>query len=317
MQSHCAILYVLAASVVAGCGTQSVYLQDIKVEGPLSVPPVFVVNEDEPRVGQFRLAVGASVGPEQTIEGRADRHTLVNDAGVYQVDTVVNGGVVQYIERDGVNTNTFKGTNFRWKVAPVAFSMQGDLVAGRSLSLTFGLHFARSSADTYLSGTFGAAFSFYSENIGVRIDLGGAWTTVQYDVDYVVTRTPFSLFGGSETYVKFFHDQAKSGQFGLYGTCMLNTRHRSWPVHLFVQLAIVRQTVIELERTVPFPAFDDNIRASVLHHNSFFVVTPGIVVPITSSSRLLLGIRLADETALLVGEPGVLLAPFAHLEFAL
>jgi hypothetical protein len=299
--------------VFAGCGTQSVYLQNIQVDGPLGVPPVFIVGEEQGSVGTFRLAVSASAGPDQKIEGRADGHTDVNAAGVYQVDTVRSGGSVEYIEREGVNTRRFEGTNFRWTLVPLTLSLQGDIQVARSLSLVGGLQYSSNRSRSYLGGMLGMGFSFYGSNIGVRIDLGAMWTEVHYDVDYVVTTRPFL---SSDTYVQFFSDEGRSFGGNLYGAVMLNTRNPSWPLHLFVQMAIMRQTVVDLDREVYFPRAE-NVRASVLHHNSFFTVTPGVVVPLAGSGRVVLGIRLTDETALLVGEPGVLLAPFAHVEFTL
>ncbi len=300
----------------AGCGTQSVYLQNIQVDGPLSVSPVFIVGEQPESVGTVRLAISASAGPDQRIVGRADGHTDVNAAGVYQVDTVRRGGAVEYIERYGVNTRRFEGTNFRWTLAPLTLTLQGDVQVARSLSLVGGLQYSSNRSRSYLGGLLGMGFSFYGSTIGVRIDLGAMWTEVHYDVDYVVTTRPFSWFGTSDTYVQFFSDEGRSFGGNLYGALTLNTRYSTWPVHLFVQLAIKRQTVVNLEREVYF-SNADRVSASVLQHNSFFTVTPGVVVPFAGSGRVVLGIRLTDETALLVGEPGVLLAPFAHVEFTL
>ncbi len=305
------LLIVFPPLMVLGCATQSVYLQNIQIEGPLSVPPLFVVDEGEEKIGAFRLSVGASVAPDQRIEGRADGHSKVNAAGVYQVDTVVNGGDVRFIERNGVNTHDFEGTNFRWTLAPLTVSLQGDYRMARSVSVVGGLHYSRRTTQSFLAATLGVGFSYRSENIGVRIDLGGAWTSVRYDVEYVVTTTPFS-FSGPETFVQFFRDQGNSGNINVYGTLLLNTRYPNWPFQLFVQLAIYRQTVADLERRTSY-----DINAVVLQHNSFFTVTPGFSFTLSRASRLLLGIRLTDETALLVGEPGVLLAPFAQVEFGL
>lgn len=304
-------LIVLPSLLAFGCATQSVYLQNVQIDGPLSVPPVFLVGEEEEPIGAFRLTVGASVAPNQRIEGRADGHSKVNAAGVYQVDTVVNGSEVRYIERNGVNTHEFEGTNFSWELAPFTASVQADYRVARSLSIVGGLHYSTRKAHSFLGGTLGVGFSFHSENIGVRVDIGTAWTSVSYDVEYAIATTPFS-FGAPETYVLFHRDRGKSGNANVYGSLLLNTRYAHWPFQMFVQLAIFRQTVADFQRRTLF-----DINAVVLHHNSFFAVTPGMSFTLSSVGRLLLGIRLTDETALLVGEPGVLLAPFACVEFTL
>ncbi len=310
-RSTSALVLILVTGLLTGCAKQSVYLQNTRIDGPLSEVPLFVVGEEKEAVGSWRLSVAGSVIPDQRIEGRAEGHTRVNAAGVYQVDTVFTNGRVRYIEPNGVNTRQFEGTNFRWNLASFTGSVWADYRAARSLSIVGGLHYSRGGSQSYLGGTLGVGFSFPGENIGVRIDLGGTWTVVSYDIEYVVTTTLYD-FGPPETYVEFFHDRGKAGNGTLYGALTLNSRYPTWPVQLYVQLAIYRQTVADVQRV----AFS-NITATVLQHNSFFAITPGLAVPLSSSSRLLLGLRMIDETALLVGEPGVLLAPFAQIEFTL
>ncbi|HXG00133.1 MAG TPA: hypothetical protein VNL69_05070 [Bacteroidota bacterium] len=310
MKKSLAVVCSLAGLTLGGCATQSVHLQNTRIEGPLNVPPLFIVEEEE-KIGTWRLSMGASVAPDQRIEGRAAGHSKVNAAGIYQVDTVVNGGQVTYIERRSVNTHDFEGTNFWWNLTRFTASLQADYRVARGLSMVGGFHYSRRGSQSYLGGVLGIGFSFHSRNIGVRLDIGGVWTEVSYDIEYVVTNTPFTL-NPPETYVLFFSERGKSGNANMYGAFTLNTRYPTWPIQLFVQLAIYRQTVADVERR----AFHD-INAVVLQHNSFFAVTPGLSVPLSSSSRFMLGVRLTDETALLVGEPGVLVAPFACIEFTL
>lgn len=305
------LLSLLMTGMLTGCAKQSVYLQNSRIDGPLSDVPLFIVAEEKEAVGTWRLSLAGSVIPGQRIEGRAEGHSPVTAAGVYQVDTVVSNGRVSYIERGGVNTREFEGTNFWWNIASFTGSVRADVRAARSLSIVSGLHYSRKGSESYLGGTLGVGFSFPGENIGVRIDLGGTWTMVSYDIEYVVSTTLYDL-GYPETYVQFFHDRGKSGNGTLYGALTLNSRYATGPVHLYVQLAIFRQIVAEVKRV----AFSHST-ATVLQHNSFFVVTPGLAVPLSASSRLLLGLRMMDETALLVGEPGVLLAPFVQIEYTL
>lgn len=311
MRKHLVVACSLTGLIIAGCVTQSVYLQNTRVEGPITTPPLFVVEQEQAQVGTVRLSVGASVTPDQRIEGRAAGHSKVNAAGIYQVDTVINGGQVNYIERNGVNTREFMGTNFRWDLTRFTASLQADFRIARNLSFIGGVHYSQRNSQSYLAGVLGLGFPLHRQNIGVRLDFGVAWTAVWYDVEYVVTKTPLSL-NTAETYVQFFSDKGQSGNFNMYGAFTLNTRYPTWPLQLFVQLAISRQTVVDIERRA-FPG----LNAVVLQHNSFFSVTPGLNVPLSSSVHLMLGIRLTDETALLVGKPGVVLAPFAFMEFTL
>ena len=306
------IIAVLAVLNVFGCTTTPlVYLQSATIEGPLTVPPLFVTENENEQVGSFRLKVGASAAPAQKIEGRADGHSKVNAAGVFEVDTVIRNGERYLIERPGANTHTFEGTNFRWTLAPLTVSIEADFLIARGMSLVGGLHCSKQASQTYLAGTLGVGSGFRSRNLGFRFDVGAAWTSVSHKVEYILAAERGPLLGPRETYILFLESQGTSGHMNVYGGFTLNTRYPNWPIQVFVQLAIYRQTVDDLQRRT---SFGD---AVVLQSNSFFTVTPGISIPLSPNAKLLLGLRLTDETSLIVGEPGMLLAPFAHVAFEL
>lgn len=298
---------LLGAAILSGCATRSVYLQDMRFDGPMGYPPLFITNEEH-KEGDVRIVPRVTVSGSQTVDGRADGHSGVNARGMFQVDTVTSNGTTRYYERPGVNKEKFEGNNFHWKPASVAASLDIEYMFNNSMSITGGASYASSSLHSYLGASIGFGLAFRSKSLGGRFDAGVQWNSIYYDIDYVVTTTPFS-FGTSDTEVRFFNRSGKSFQPNYFLAFTLNTVIPSSPVQAYLQLAITRQTLATFDAPVAF------FESSRVHQSgSFFIVTPGLTLDVSSGTRLVAGIRLSDETELLVGEPGVLLAPFVQVE---
>lgn len=298
----CAV-FALAA---IGCAQHTVYLQDVQVEAPYVAPPLFLSQENAE--GELRIAPRVSVTSGQKLRGRIDGHSKVNDRGVYQIDTVVSGNTVRYIERVGANKKTFQGRNFFWEPTNVSASLQFEYATSKRIALVGGVDFSSTSGQHYLGAGFGAGFLFQSRTIGGRFDLGVQFTSGKYKVEYVVAT---SRTGYQEAEVQFLTKEGKEMQAGYYSSFTFNTRFDGG-VEAFLQLAINRQNLVDFSAGTSLVA-DYTVAQSA----SFFTITPGVVVSLSPSTRVLTGIRLGDETALLDADRGVLLAPFVQFEFGL
>lgn len=302
-----AILFLLVAS---GCATQSVYLQSLSVHGPQSQTPLFITKDNTP--GEFRIAPRFSLNDKTPIIGRATGHSNVNAAGVYQVDTVNQNGVVRYFQRSGVNTKPFEGRNFRWEPTKFSASVDFEYLAVSQIAFVGGLNYSAGSSQRFVAANAGVGFLFEGKNIATRVDLGAHWNSVLYDVDYVVTTTPIAA-GPNETEVAFFHESGRQSHVNAYGAFTINSKAAGWPLQFFAQFAINRQTLVKIDTQ---PA-NVNHESTVLSSGSFFIITPGLYFDLSPSSRVLVGLQLRDETELLEAHPGVLVSPFLQFEFAL
>ncbi len=301
---------ILLGGLLSSCGTQSVYLQNITVTGPQVQPPLFITNESKP--GDVRISPRLQLNDKTELVGRASGHSNVNTQGFYQVDTVVSGGNAKYIERNNVNTKTFQGRNFAWTPMRFNASIDLDYVASKSVSLVGGISYASGPSQSFLAANLGVGFFFEGKNLSARVDIGAHWSSVKYDVEYVITSSPFS-FGSRETEVAFFHENGKDSHWNSYGALTINTNAATLPVQFFTQLAINRQTVVDLQRRAEFT----NDKSEVLESVSYFLITPGLYFNVSPTTRILAGVQLRDETALLEADPGVLVAPFVQFEFGM
>lgn len=302
-----AVLFLL---VVSGCATQSVYLQTLSVHGPQSQPPLFVTKDNA--VGEFRIAPRFSMNDKTPLTGRATGHSNVNSSGVYQVDTVNQNGVIRYFQRNGVNTKTFEGRNFRWEPTKFMASVDFEYLAVPQITFVGGVNYSTGSSQRFVGANAGVGFLFEGKNIATRVDVGAHWNTVLYDVDYIVTTTPLS-FGPKETEVAFFHDNGRASHMNAYGAFTINSKAAGWPVQFFAQFAINRQTVVNIDNQPANISHESTVLSSV----SFFIITPGVYFDLSPGSRCLVGLQLRDETELLVADPGVLVSPFVQFEFGL
>ncbi len=302
---------ILCSSLVTGCTTRSVYLQDVHLDGPQVDPPLFITKGDS--AGDFRIVPRISINDKTPLVGRATGHSNVNTRGVYQVDTVNTGGVVTYVERNGVNTKTFEGRNFRWEPMKFNASINFDYMVTNHFALVGGAQYSSGPSQSYLGANAGIGFSFEGNNVSTRVDLGAHLSTVTYDAHYVVTNTPFS-FNSAETEVRFYHETGKDSHVNAYGAFTINTNAPGWPVQVFTQFAINRQTVVQLTQQSIDSKLDN---AEALESVSFFIITPGLYFDLSPKSRVLVGVQLRDETALLEAQPGVLVSPFVQFEFGL
>lgn len=297
---------ISSALVFISCASQTVFLQKLTVEGPQAKPPLFITHDNEQ--GELRIVPKVSVGNSQTLIGRADGHSLVHGSGAYIVDTVMVNGLPRHFERQGVNTIPFPGRNFRWEPPKVSLSLTADYMIASNIAVVFGASYSSGTSRNYGGGLGGVAFMFESKNLGARVDLGAQITSVSYDVSYVAIPPPHSI-SSRDREVEFFHDRGNTLYANAYGAFTLNTRVPGWPLQGVLQLAISRQTLVEIDRRSSVAE-----EAVVLQSNSFFILTPGVSITVARGVRLVGGVHLGDETELLEAHPGVLLVPFLQLE---
>jgi hypothetical protein len=294
------------ALFAVGCAEHTVYLQDVRVEAPYASPPLFLSQENVE--GEVRIAPRVSVTSGQKLGGRIEGHSRVNDRGAYQIDTVRNGGSVRYFERVGANSYSFQGKNFSWEPTNVNASLQFEYATSKRIALVGGVDFSSTSGQSYLGANLGLGFLFQSRTIGGRFDFGVQFTSGKYSVEYVVAT---SRSGFEDAEVQFLTKEAKEMHAGYYSSFTFNTRFDGG-VEAFLQLAINRQNLLDFSAGTTLVS-DYTVAQSA----SFFTITPGVVVSLSPSTRVMTGIRLGDETALLDADRGVLLAPFVQFEFGL
>lgn len=309
------VVLFTSSFLISGCTvTQSVYLQDVNVRGPVFQPPVLVT--DSLKQDQFRLSPRITFSNKAVLDGRIDGHTMVNRSGEYKLDTMHNGNEVTFKEPSGENVMPFRGKNLRWTIPDVDFAITGEYTFGKQLAFTFGANYAAVGTDAFWGGNIGLGLCTEGKRMAFRFDGGLHWSTLSYDALTVVVTRIGGVFGSSED-IAVFHDRSRQTRLGFYISSTMNTKFRDWPLNLFASIALSKQRLTDYEpreSALAYPFYtsvyvsDARANASI----TFLTVTPGVYFSAGESQRVLAGVRWTNGTNLENGT--IMFAPFIQWE---
>ena len=133
------VIFFLVSSIsFVGCGTSTLYVQSLDVRAPLHQPPLFTTPDSTTFEARVVTHYSQTGGPWR-LPGRISNHTNVNARGIYEIDSVLNVGGYTYIERAGVNSHRYRGSNFTWSLPRSSLSLHLDMPISNNASLVLGL----------------------------------------------------------------------------------------------------------------------------------------------------------------------------------
>ena len=297
----------ICAGLAAGCSvTETVYLQDIEITGPINQPPVHVTRNVEPDA--LTLSPHVSIGATRRINAHVEGHSRVNAAGVFQVDTLHNSdGTLSLSEPAGMNIYEYSGENLHWDIPSAQVGLDVNLALSRGAAITGGIRYASSDNQSSLSGHAGFALLSEKERSGVRFEGGVLFNASSYEVSSLVV-TQSSILNSSSTYIMFYRDRNERTSVNPYGTFTFNTNNPEWTVNIFFQGSVSWQTLYDFtpsQRSIGGPFSEINTHDLRGEHTSaIFGVTPGLYIDAGSSGRFLAGVRvlkydIEDQLALI------------------
>ena len=283
------------AMVTPGCTTtREIYLQDIDVNGPINVPPVHITNNVKPN--SLTITPRISLPTTSGLDGLVEGHSLVNNQGYYQVDTVQNSdGSCSFDEPSGVNTNSFRGNNLQWNLPTANATLDFDLPTSPSFSVFGGVSYSSSRNKTLWGGHAGLALFKDGPTSGIRLEGGVRWQSLFYDVSSLVVTTT-SAFGSTNTYIMFYRDRYRRTHVNPSGSFTFNSKNPDWPLNLFFQASVAWQTLYNFEpRTADvvgsfFIQTTRDLRGE--YTATLFGLTPGVYINFNGSSRLVAGAHI-------------------------
>ncbi len=301
MKQHTNLRFILAfaipsAYVFSGCGTltQTVYLNDLSVSGPIEQPPVHLTDQAIP--GEFHFSPKISFAPFKRLETRIDGN----------------------IYAGGPNPPT--GNNFRWSMPSALFSMDGDWMVSKGLSFSFGLNYAPKEFEESWGGYAGLGLPFTGENVSGRLEAGMHYQTMWYDAHSVVVTEHTSWFDPvPETSVAYFHDINRSNPLNMYATLTVNS-HSENSVNFFGSASVSWQTLAKFEPSnvdMVGPLGDYHYTdARAEQSATILFLTPGLVFRLSPTVQLLTGARFMKPFGVGDDLPW-LVAPMAQIDVTL
>lgn len=331
--SRLTIALLIPGVLLTGCvATEeyTLYLQDVKINGPISQPAVHVTSNKKPASLSVTPHIAINTNKDRNVAGRIDGHSPVDASGVYRVDTLFNSDhTISFKERAGANNSSFLGNNLFWKLPDATFGVDVDYAISKHVAMSFAASY--SSADGIGLWGYGAGLGFFSENdkSAIRFDAGIHVQTLAYEAQtVVVTKTTPWFSSDTEERVGFYRDKGTSSPLNFYASLTFNTKYEGWFPNIFAQFAVSRQALASFKpaapETVPIFLPPFFFVPEVIVHDArgkfsstVFIITPGVYFDISPSARLLAGVHIDMQTDITDSSPGTIVLPLLEFEFSL
>ena len=310
-----------------GCGESrevTIYLQDLKVKGPVGEPPVHITKDPEAHTIQITPRFWGVV--RRTSTGFIDGHSPVSSNGEFRVDTNYSGDAISFSDRGGINNIAFKGSNLTWIYPSSGGGLDIDLSISERWALSLGATYSQVDRKGLWGYRAGLGWRQQKGNVGYRLDAGWQWESLLYESTTVVSDRELS---NSASTIAFYHDKGTSRSGSFYASLTVNGANPEWPLNPFIQIGICGQTLEDYKPTVqqqevwvvpPFFLIPANQLVTVSDLRGKFEstriqVTPGGFFELDPTFRLVVGARVSIETGIEdISEP-VLITPFLQVDW--
>jgi hypothetical protein len=282
----CLVLFLLFTGCTAVQNT--IYLQDLEVTSPVSVPPLLLTTA----VGKKKATFSPKfyLNNARIVEGSTQ--FPVNGAGFYQVDTV-NGELL----KSNSNIYRYDKKNLKWNIPDVMAGIDMDFPLGTIVSFNAGLNLSSASSVTLMGGTFGISLSTAADNIGLRLNTGINIQQFSYKALTIVESTYDPFIGETKTKVYFFDDHGKGTTTNFYISLTGNSDIPDFPINIYAGISFFQQDIVDFELESPdlkyHPFFFTNtIDARGEYASTFFGINPGIYKNLGDQARIIGGINM-------------------------
>jgi hypothetical protein len=290
-------LLLLIALFLGGCADikQTIYLQNAEVNGPLNHPPIYISDN---RNG-ITVSPWLSFSSRNQVTGRTN-HSRVNINGVYQLDTIYEGGQIYYRESNA-NQYEYTKNNVKWNLPNVKGGVDIDLPISRTVSIIGSFNYVSQNLYQIVGGSFGFGFYSVKNNNAIRLNIGCTLQEYQYDAETAVVSTIDPLFGREYSRTDIFHDIDKKSSLNFFGNLTYNSVSETMPINFFFSFAFFSQTLLNIEpqnpnrEYYPFGITTTTTDERGETSTAYLSFTPGIYMNITPTMRLVLGINLVKD----------------------
>ena len=308
--------------VLAGCNTvtQTIYLQNVEVNGPVNQPPLHVTNDQ--KKGDVTLTADFNFNTNKQVSGRIERHSPVNKFGFYQIDTISSTDSWRYSQATG-NVYNYDGKNLEWNIPELSVNINADFCVSNHLALALGLNYSVQNQRDLLGGNAGLGIYSQQGNGAFRIDVGVLWQTMAYSASTVVITLDTPYRGSTDTTISFFQDNSTSRNFNPYIMFTYNSTFKESQVNFFFNLAYFSQTILDFEPSSPNPEFypfgttlirsDQRGEATAV----FVSGAAGVYIDLNDITRLSIGARVFHETQIEEASKSLYVMPVFQIDMRL
>ena len=285
---------LLIGIFVTGCSvsTTTPKLQTVDQYGGPTRNTIKITKEEE--AGDVNVRVNVSMNRDKTLNTVLDGHTLVNQAGLFEVEPM--DGESYFIERAGVNILDFQGETFRWHVPEIQTNFEVEVNLSSNVSLYGGTSFSSTGKYDLNSFNFGLGFFREEGNWGIRFDVAGSVNQMTSEIEYV--RIEDKEISGDETRrVYFFSESDKQKFTNLNLGLTINTKNPDWIVNGFFNYTMGHEDFFDF--TASPVTFYDWLRSSNSHFQydeTYHSISLGVYKDISTLGKIIAGVGFNKYT---------------------
>lgn len=279
------------ALLLSGCVvSQEFYLEDVHVSGPMNQPPVNITKDVKP--GQITVSPHLSYNKDRLLKGKIPE------------------------SEDGPSSMK----DLSWTLPEYTFGVGVDYTAGAHVGVTAGWNFGVARGQGLWNGSLGLAVFGEGPVVGVRFDAGVQLRAMEHNSYVKVVTTTRGFFQSTVVDTGYFHDRGTDRALDFYGSLTLNTKVQDWPVNLFLNTALSRQSLLDYSPTTwselhPFPGTELST-INVQSTATLLIFTPGVFIELGEDMRLLVGARIQFVLDMEETQPSAATSPFVQMEFS-
>jgi hypothetical protein len=292
---------IITSVLMVGCGTvqDTIYLQNVEVQGPAGQPPIHVTAKS---TGEKSV----HVTPHVSINAR----------------TSLSGSLSpQYSGRVPDTLPSFRRKGLNWNLPKAQFGFDLDYAFSDSKALMFGISQSVISQRSLWDGYAGIGFFGREKNSAVRLDLGVQLQEVAYDAATVLVRTETPLWGKPSTQTCYYVDSDKDTHVNFFATVTFNSIHDDWLANPFFQAGLSTQKLTDFSsrNSRVESGLYTYIRTDQRAESSAFwlYAVPGVYFNVGKSNRVLLGVRISDQVGIENANPSVFFCPVLQFDWKL
>lgn len=308
---------------LTGCSsvTQTIYLQNVDVYGPLNQTPIEVMSHPG---STFTVSPRFSYNGRKYHSGNVDSHSTVNENNIYQIDSVYNPDGTRSYKISDSNIYEFKGDNLTWNLPQVTAGLDMDIQLSKAFAVTGGLSYSSDKSRDYFGGTIGIGLFELTETRAFRFDAGLIWQNLYYDAaSIVVTEEHNSSSGYTVKDVSFFRDKDNFSTINPYFSFTYNSAAQNSPINFFASIGFFTQTVVSFDPNNYDPNYSfwgNSLTVKDERGESmatFLTFTPGLILNLGTNSEIVVGARILHENNIGDSKQSTFLTPTFQINFHL
>ena len=289
------IFLFVISSIFIGCTPQTEsLLQEVDIDGVPIRHPIRITENRE--AGNVNIRANLSFNNKNELTTQGEKHTNVNEQGVFKIDEVP--GEKYFLEQEGVNVFDYQGDNIHWNIPDVQTRIEFDIATSNNFAVSAGLSYSKIKEKVFWGESIGFAFWGEKKNWGYRFDANLHFYKMDISAEYaVVELTDFPRR------VIFITEDRTDDYKDLSFSYTMNTNRRDWLINVFLNYTLGWQTLYDFRSdaiknvAVTFPFLTPReIHDRFEFFEAYHSFSAGLYKNIFDMGRIVFGARFTNYT---------------------